>query len=167
MSPPTMLVYTPAVSGCVDVLCTASTHALSGWLVDSGATDHITFDKCDLVDYIEYEQPQFLIAANGQKETIVDKGTVQVQLDTCNSFLLYNVEYVSANKKRLLSLGKAYYDGINVNIMGTECYITDSEGYMLGWAEHMFPFQLVMDLSIKEREVTSATATNFTLSCPS
>ena len=64
---------------------------VSGWLVDSGSTDHITFDKTNMTDYVEFEKPEFLVVANGEKEEIVGEGTVQVTLESGSTFLLYNV----------------------------------------------------------------------------
>lgn len=49
------------------------------------------------------------------------------------------IRHVPGSKKTLLSVGKSYHDGINVHMIGIECYITDSKGHMLGLAEHMFP----------------------------
>ena len=152
-------------TNCVEVLSAETIPVVSGWLVDSGSTDHITFDKSNMIDFVEFEKPEFLIVANGQKEQIVGEGTVQVKLESGSTFLLYNVKYVPSSKKRLLSVGKAYLDGINVNIMGIECFLTDSQGNLVGHAEHIYPYQWFRDLSIKERKVTFSSDTKLTESC--
>jgi len=105
-----------------------------------------------MLDYVSFETPEYLIVANGEREAIVGEGTVQVQLESGCTFLLFNVKHVPTSKKRLMSVGKAYSDGININILGIDCYITDSQGNMLGHAEHIFPYQWVVDLSIKREE---------------
>jgi hypothetical protein len=68
-------------------------------------------------------------------------------------------------RKGCCSVGKAYYDGINVHISGIQCYLTDSEGNKLGDAEHLFPYQWILDLSIKEKRVTFSSDTLFKESC--
>ena len=32
----------------------------SGWIIDSGATQHMTFDKSNLSDYVEFKQQSFV-----------------------------------------------------------------------------------------------------------
>jgi hypothetical protein len=45
---------TPINTNCVEMFTAQSSPAVSGWLVDSGSTDHISFDKNSMHDYIEY-----------------------------------------------------------------------------------------------------------------
>jgi hypothetical protein len=77
-----------------------------------------------MIDYVKFDVPQRLVVANGKTEDIVGEGTMQVFLESGCS-LLHNVKHVPTSKKYLLSVGKAYLDGINVNILGIECYLTD------------------------------------------
>jgi hypothetical protein len=116
-------------------------------------------------DYIKFDVPQKLIVANGKSEDIVGEGTVQVFLESGNSLLLHHVKHVPTSKKHLLSVGKAYLDGINVNILGIECFITDSYGYNLGHAEHVYPYQWLTDLSLPDKQVSFAEDTKFVESC--
>jgi len=118
-----------------------------------------------MIDYVEFQKPEYLIVANGDRVTIEGEGTVQVHLESGSTLFLYNVKYVPSSQKRILSVGKAYLDGININIMGIDCFITDSQGNMLGYAEHIFPYQWVIDLSIKERKVSFSEGTKFPESC--
>lgn len=64
-----------------------------------------------------------------------------------------------------MSIGKTYHVGINVNIMRVKCFITDSQGYMLGWADHIYPYQCDNYLSIKERKVSFTADTRNPESC--
>jgi hypothetical protein len=75
------------------------------------------------------------------------------------------VKHVPTSKKYLLSVGKAYLYGINVNILGIECYLTDSYGYHLGYAEHVFPYQWLVDLSLPDKHVSFHPETKFVEAC--
>jgi hypothetical protein len=83
--------------------------------------------------------PNSLVVANGKAEEIVGEGTMQVFLESGSSLLLHNVKHVPRSKKYLLSVGKAYLDGINVNILGIECYLTDSYGLTSVMQSMYFP----------------------------
>jgi hypothetical protein len=155
----------PSSTNCVELLSVSCAPSSPGWLVDSGSTDHISFDNSNMLDYIKYDKPEYLIVANGQREEIVGEGTCQILLETGCTFMLYNVKHVPSSKKRLMSVGKAYHDGINVNIMGIDCFVTDSNSNMLGRAEHIYPYQWIIDMSIKLKKVSFASDTNFNESC--
>ena len=144
---------TPKQSNCTHLRRVCSEPSISGWLIDSGSTDHISPDCANMLDYVKYDKPDILIVANGGREEIIGEGTVQVFLQTGNSLFLYNVKHVPSAKKRLLSVGKAYYDGIDVHINGVHCHLTDSNGDLIGLAEHVYPYQWLTDLSIQDSEV--------------
>jgi len=90
---------------------------------------------------------------------------MQVFLESGSSLFLHNVKHVPSSKKYLLSVGKAYLDGINVNIMGIECYLTDSNGYHLRSAEHTFPYQWLVDLALPDKHVSFHPETKFVEAC--
>jgi hypothetical protein len=119
----------------------------------------------NLSHYVRFDVPQRLVVANGKTEEIVGEGTMQVFLESGSSLLLHNVKHVPTSKKYLLSAGKAYLDGINVNILGIECYLTDSYGYHLGYAEHVFPYQWLVDLSLPDKHVSFHPETKFVEAC--
>jgi hypothetical protein len=118
-----------------------------------------------MLDYVKFDVPQRLIVANGKSEEIVGEGTMQVFLESGSSLFLHNVKHVPTSKKHLLSVGKAYLDGINVNIMGINCYLTDSKGYHLGTAEHAFPYQWLVDLALPDKHVSFHSETKFVEAC--
>jgi hypothetical protein len=139
----------PKQSHCTQLYTVCSEPSISGWLIDSGSTDHISPECENMMDYVKYDKPDILIVANGGREEIIGEGTVQVFLETGNSSYLYNVKHVPSAKKRLLSVGKAYYDGLDVHMNGIHCHLTDSNGDLVGIAEHVYPYQWLTDLSIQ------------------
>ena len=73
-----------------------------------------------MINYVKFDVPQRLIVANGKSEEIIGEGSMQVFLEFGSSLFLHNVKHLPAGKKYLLSVGKAYLDGINVNIIGID-----------------------------------------------
>ena len=108
-----------------------------------------------MINYVKFDHPEVLVVANGGKEHIVGEGTVQVLLETGNSLFLFNVKHVPSASNRLLSVGKAFHDGFNVHINGIQCHLTDSNGDLIGIAEHVNPYQWLTDLSITEKHPLS------------
>jgi hypothetical protein len=144
-------------SHCIQLNTVCSEPSIPAWLIDSGSTDHISPDSVNMINYVKYDTPEILIIANGGKEEIVGEGTVQILLETGNSLYLYNVKHVPTASKRLLSVGKAFFDGIDVHIHGIHCHLTDSNGDLIGIAEHVFPYQWLTDLSIQDSPITQLT----------
>jgi hypothetical protein len=65
------------------------------------------------------------------------------------------VKHVPSARKRLLSVGKAYHDGIiNCEYNGVVCRLKDSAGSPLGYAEHTYPYQWLADLRITDKHVS-------------
>jgi hypothetical protein len=145
----------PSQSNCTQLYTVCSEPSLPGWLIDSGSSDHISPDCENMINYVKFDKPDVLIVANGGKEHIVGEGTVQVFLETGNSLFLYNVKHVPSAKKRLLSVGKAFHDGIDVHINGIQCHLTDSNGDLIGIAEHVYPYQWLTDLSIQDKHLSN------------
>jgi transposase InsO family protein len=133
-----------------------ATPPLPGWLVDSGATDHICPDMSCMEDYVAYNDPQYVTVANGRKEHILGEGTVTVHLENGSTMQLFNVKHVPSTQKRLFSVGKAYRDGLFVSLNGLTCIIKDSEGTPIVAAYHAHPYWWLIDKSIPAKRVTFA-----------
>lgn len=116
------------------------------WLVDTGSTDHIVPSDKGLKDYVAFDSPVFVSVANGGTARIVGEGTAVVQLPSGFTFELYHVKHVPKATKCLISVGKAYEDGIDIVIDGKSCLLRDSAGELLGHAEVSLPFYWVHDL---------------------
>ena len=100
-------VYTPHVIGKSD------------WIIDSGATQHMTFAKECLADYVEFKQPCVVNLGDNRSILAYGKGTYHVtaELDGhVQPISLRDVLYLPELDKNLLSVptnGK----------FGSECYV--------------------------------------------
>lgn len=76
-----------------------------GWIIDSGATDHMTFDSQDFVE-ASPSQRTYITNANGGKYPVTGAGRVSFSL----SFHLSNTLLVPSLSSKLLSIGQVTED---------------------------------------------------------
>ena len=99
----------------------------SGWIIDSGATQHMTFEKNQLPDYVEFKQ---LCTVNlGDNRSILAYGKVTYRIvadlgDRVQNISLRDVLYLPELEKNLLSVRAMVKLGANVQFIGDECKIT-------------------------------------------
>ena len=71
------------------------------WILDSGATNHMTGNKNLLDNFEKYETKQFITVANGDKMEILGKGSI-----TIFEKIIPNVLFIKDCTSNLLSIGK-------------------------------------------------------------
>ncbi|GJW64566.1 hypothetical protein Tco_0116450 [Tanacetum coccineum] len=87
-----------------DVLLSRSVEELLDWIMDSGGSYHITYNRDYLVDFEEYDGGNILT------------GKVQVQMMDGSSFVLDNVRYVPELRRNLISLGTLEKEGFTMKM---------------------------------------------------
>jgi hypothetical protein len=101
-----------------------------GWIIDSGASNHICCDKglfSDLKRGVFGE----ITVANGEKVFAKGKGTVKLLIDCPEGKLeteLLNVLYVPEIKSNLISVMKVAEKGFSVNFSGISCFLVGKFG---------------------------------------
>lgn len=84
------------------------------WIIDTGASEHVTGNKDYLVDYVDIQQAKYVIVGDGRKLKIVGKGNIEV-FSKANSELIpttfYNVLYIPYLKASLFSVSCALDKG--------------------------------------------------------
>lgn len=107
----------------------------SAWIVDSGASRHMTFEKSWFVNYIAFGTPQKVRTANGNSiqalgygdiiiQTILDKGTER--------FTVKDVLHVPDFTCSLLSVSTLLEKGMEVQFCGGKFKIFDQKGKVCG-----------------------------------
>ncbi|KAE8955119.1 hypothetical protein PR002_g31880 [Phytophthora rubi] len=61
-----------------DAVFTVGTERLNGWLIDSGATAHMTSHRSDLLEYEALDTTMEVTIADGKKLTVAGRGTVRL-----------------------------------------------------------------------------------------
>ena len=95
------------------------------WIVDSGATDHITGSFNLLIDAVKSKREPKLNLPTGDTSVISHTGQVKLE----NNLMLKNVLYVPTFKHNLLSVQRLIKDtGCKINFYDTYCMIVNTEG---------------------------------------
>lgn len=108
----------------------------SRWLIDSGATSHMTWDKSVLRDYHQFDKPQRVGLGDGRP--VNAEGYGSVKLITCldngtsGSTQMSRVLYVPDLTTNLFSVKTVTEKGCKVEFEGTICRIWDKNGYLKG-----------------------------------
>ena len=110
-----------------DALLSSDHMKNSGWIIDSGATQHMTFDKDSLSDYVEFKQPCIVNLGDNGAIFAYGKGTYHIVADLKNSIrpiALQDVLYLPDIGKNLLSVQAMTKLGATVDFVGNQCKIT-------------------------------------------
>ncbi|KAL0421379.1 UNVERIFIED_CONTAM: Retrovirus-related Pol polyprotein from transposon TNT 1-94 [Sesamum latifolium] len=80
-------------------------NSLLGWIVDTGATKHVTRDRAGFVDYHRVPACSHYIAmGNGAQEEVLGIGSYQLKLSTGRELFLSDVQYAPNIRCNLLSV---------------------------------------------------------------
>ncbi|CAI5714033.1 unnamed protein product [Peronospora farinosa] len=95
----------------------------SGWLIDSGATAHMTPHREDLFDYKNLVTSIEVTIADGKKIRVVGTGSVRLTGIDGKRIRMLDVLHIPGLDRRLLSVGKLAERGLNVEFERTSCII--------------------------------------------
>ena len=105
------------------------------WWIDSGASQHMTSDKCELINYIEFDNPSQINLADNSALFAYGKGNVQLTIysnSMKHDIELTNVLYVPKIQTKLLSL-PAMDQGITVQFKENSCiFYVNNKQYTVG-----------------------------------
>ena len=110
-----------------EALFTADSLYVSGWIIDSGATQHMTFEKNQLSDYVAFKQPCAVNLGDNRSILAYGKGTYHIVADhgdRVQNISLRDVLYLPELEKNLLSVRAMVKLGASVQFVGNECKIT-------------------------------------------
>ncbi|OWZ03230.1 Integrase, catalytic core protein [Phytophthora megakarya] len=94
-----------------------------GWLIDTGATAHMTPHRADLFEYEALDTGIEVTIADGKKLRVVGRGTVRLTgLDSVR-IMMKEVLYIPGLDRRLLSVGKLAGRGLHVEFQRSSCVI--------------------------------------------
>ena len=111
------------------------------WLVDSGASSHMTWRKELLQDYQELDKPEKVSLGDGRTVEAIGIGNVDLKMSFKVSepkkCMMYRVLYVPKLACNLFSVRAAVSKGNSVNFGSTKCWIRSSTGALLGMGSLM------------------------------
>ncbi|CAB3993668.1 gag-pol poly [Paramuricea clavata] len=139
------------------VNCTDST-----WYIDSGASQHMSYDKEMMVDYVHFVNPQRVRLGDKRVVEALGKGTVWLKIKAENDYKparLVDVLYVPDLAKNLFSVSVVAKRGYSVELQQSGCVILDKCGTIWGSGK-MQNNLYVLDISEKKvdcHDVNAAT----------
>ncbi|KAK9088025.1 hypothetical protein Syun_030419 [Stephania yunnanensis] len=137
--------------------CFASSNASDKWLVDSGCTNHMTFDR-DLFKELDTSITSKVRIGNGDFIAVKGKGTIAIE-SVSGTKLIKDVLFVPNINQNLLSVGQLLERGFKVIFESNRCLIKDSRGED-GFKVNMKGKSFVLDPS--EEEIAAYSTIKFT-----
>ena len=96
-------------------------HALAestkSWIVDTGATKHMTGMQAWFLEIREPSRPMVVVLGDNSELKVAGLGTVTIQTENGESLKLEEVLHVPGLKKNLLSFTQAVDSGVQINIL--------------------------------------------------
>ena len=109
------------------------------WLVDSGASSHMTRERILLTDYKEFDVPRKGSLGDGRIVDVVGVGNVclmmSFKVSQSKSNIMYGVLYVPKLTCNLFSVRAATAKGNTVNFGSGKCWIRDGQGSLWGMGQ--------------------------------
>lgn len=106
--------------------CFATSSSSDKWLIDSGCTSHMTFDR-DLFKELDTSVISKVQIGNGDYLAVEGRGTVTIR-GSSGTKLIQDVLFVPDINQNLLSVGQLLEKGFNVIFQDNHCQIKDAEG---------------------------------------
>ena len=106
-----------------EALITSNVANMSDWIIDSGATQHMTFERNRLTDYIEFKQPCKVNLGDNRTILAYGKGTFSLVADLngrSQDIGLREVLFLPELEKNLLSVRAMVRLGASVTFEGDE-----------------------------------------------
>ena len=102
------------------------------WLIDSGATSHMTFNRDMFSDYKLFEKPQQVCLGDGHVLEAVGVGNVEIVTAVSriksNANTMHDVLHVPAMKVNLFSVRAAASRGVVVQFGHSRCWLKNKQG---------------------------------------
>ena len=108
------------------VSCFATSSSPETWLIDSGYTNHMTYDQ-RLFKELNKTITSKVRIGNGAYLAVKGKGTVAIEGHT-GLKLIFNVLYVPEINQNLLSVGQLLEKGYKVLFEDNHCMIANAQG---------------------------------------
>ena len=108
----------------------------SKWLIDSGASSHMTWNMDILSNYVQFDEPQSVGLGDGHPICAVGYGKVQLKMQledgASGSEVMGHVLYVPDLTSNLFSVRAVTEKGVSVEFKNTKCYIHGLNGAVKG-----------------------------------
>lgn len=106
-----------------EVMFMANQADTDGWLLDSGASSHMTFTKLDFQTYEVLPEPVEIIIANGATMKAIGVGNIKIKTDNGRIVTITDVLHIPQLDRRLISIPELTQRGLGLHFNSTHCVI--------------------------------------------
>jgi len=110
------------------------------WLVDSGASSHMTCNKKAMTNFHEFKKPEKVGLGDGHTVDAIGVGNVYIRMQLGNGeskeFVIHRVLYVPNLACNLFSVRAAASKGKSVKFVDDKCWIYNRAGNVCGMWRH-------------------------------
>ena len=136
-------------------------HNPNAWIVDSGASSHMTQRKELLVNYEEFDKPQKVSMGNGHVVEACGKGDIQFKMtlenDRPKTVTMRGTLYVPKLTCSLFSVRATVMKGNTVKFENGSCLIYDKNGILLGTGSLVDKLYYLKFESVAQESIAIAT----------
>ena len=107
----------------------------SPWIIDSGATHHMCFEKSAFKELVPLQQPRKIVLGNGQITEATHIGRVELELQTrefVSTAILSNVLYTPEVTTKLFSVSSCIAAGNKISFTSNRVEIRNKEDHLVG-----------------------------------
>lgn len=101
------------------------------WYIDTGATQHMCFDRDAFGNLIEWEQGHVVYLGDNTTHDIIGQGDVTIQLNNGTVKEISQVLYIPGLKKNLFSVQQLDKAGGEVKLKSGQCILRDRESQII------------------------------------
>eukprot|EP00794_Sanderia_malayensis_P006404 gene6404-biopygen4733 len=104
-------------------------HSGDEWLIDSGASQHMTYENCGMLNYEKFSTPRKIRLADNRVVHAYGKGNIRIPIYDGTkkwNFTLCGVLFVPELKRKLLSLSSMVDKGSEICFDGKSCTATNN-----------------------------------------
>ena len=139
----------------------SQSHNPNVWIVDSGASSHMTQRKELLVNYEEFDKPQKVSMGDGHMVEACGKGDIQFTMtfekDRSKRVTMQNALYVPKLTCSLFSVRATVMKGNTVKFENGSCLIYDRNGILLGTGSLVDKLYYLKCKSVTQESIAIAT----------
>ncbi|KAF1336396.1 Integrase catalytic core protein, partial [Globisporangium splendens] len=114
-----------------EVMFMANQAETDGWLLDSGASSHMTFTKLDFQTYEVLPEPVEIIIADGATMKAIGVGNIRIKIDNGRIVTITEVLHIPQLDRRLISISKLTQRGLGVRFNLTHCAIMNGDDVLV------------------------------------
>lgn len=128
-----------------EVMFMANQAECDGWLLDSGASSHMSYCKQDFQTYNVLSEPIQVTIADGATMAAIGIGNIKIRTESGREVTVTETLHIPSLDRRLLSVSKLTERGLNVQFQAKQCVIMRGNDLVMSVQRHKNVYKLKME----------------------